>query len=93
VFEESVATGYPEETLSEIIIYPNPARDYLIISNIQNMQYADIQNLTGKTKWSSKFHGESESVIPVTGLAEGIYIIRLRNKNKSLSRKFIINRD
>jgi hypothetical protein len=47
VFEESVATGYPEETLSEIIIYPNPARDYLIISNIQNMQYADTSSSGG----------------------------------------------
>ena len=89
VFEESVATSNPEESSSQVNIYPNPTHDYLNISNIQNIQHIDIQSLTGRILWSSSFHGEEKVVINVSGLPEGIYIISIETKEKTTIRKFI----
>jgi hypothetical protein len=89
VFAENITTNNSEEKLSDIKIYPNPAHDYLIINNIQNLQRIDIQNITGTPVWSSNFSGEETVTITVSGFAEGLYIIRIRTSDKIITRKFI----
>lgn len=88
-FEESVATFRPEEKFSDILIYPNPASNYLVISNLQNIQHIDIQDLTGKNIFSSDFSGEQTVSITVSGFRDGLYIIRMRSSDKVITRKFI----
>jgi hypothetical protein len=87
-FEENVATFNPEKTDSDIKIYPNPAHDWLIISNLKELQYVDFQNLKGVVMWSSRFSGEESVTIPVFEFPTGIYIIRVRSADKLITRKF-----
>jgi hypothetical protein len=89
IFEENVTTYFDEEKRECVKIYPNPVCKYLIISNIQNLQYIDIQDLTGMTIWSSHFSCEETVTIPVSGFPEGLYIIRIRTSDKLITRKFI----
>jgi hypothetical protein len=89
VFEENVSTYDPEEKLSAITIYPNPACDYLIINDLENLQHITIQSLTGTNIWSSDFSGEETVTIPVSRLNDGIYIISIRTSEKRIIRKFI----
>jgi hypothetical protein len=89
VFQENIATSNSEEKFTEIIIYPNPAHNFLNISNIQNLHHIDIQSITGIIVWSSDFSGEQSVTIPVSQLADGIYIIVIRTLNKSIIRRFI----
>jgi hypothetical protein len=89
VFEENLATYDTKEKLSDILIYPNPSHNYLIINNIINLQHIDIQNLKGTRIWSSDFAGEQTVTIPVSGLPEGLYIIRIHMNDKHIIRKFI----
>jgi hypothetical protein len=89
VFEENVATSAQEDILEKIMIYPNPASDYLTISNISGINHIDIQNLSGITLWSSRFSVEEVVSIPVSGLSSGIYIVRIQMHNKFITRKFI----
>jgi hypothetical protein len=89
VFQENPVTYYPEEKLSDILIYPNPACDFLIINNLQQIQHIDIQSITGVILWDSDFAGESSVTIPVYGLHEGLYIIRIRTADNLVTRKFI----
>jgi hypothetical protein len=88
-FEESVATFEPEKKLQDIKIYPNPARDYLIVSNLQHLQHINIQDFTGKHIWSSDFSGEETVTIPVSKWADGLYIISIQTSDKVITRKFI----
>jgi hypothetical protein len=88
-FEESVATYTAQEKPLELVIYPNPATDWLIISKIKNIQHIDIQNLLGVYVWSSDYFGEESVIIPVSGLAEGIYFVRIHIADKIIIRKFI----
>ncbi len=89
VFEENLSTLNPGERLTDIAIYPNPAHDYLIINNIQNIMNVNIQNSTGMIIWSSKYSGEEKITIPVSGFVDGIYIISIRTIDKLITQKFI----
>jgi hypothetical protein len=89
VFEEKVTTIVSDEKLMDIRIYPNPVSDYLIISNILNLKNVDIQNLGGEILWSSGFSREEIIKIPVSDLANGIYIVRIFTTSKIITRKFI----
>jgi hypothetical protein len=89
IFQENQPTFNPEETLTDIMIYPNPASDHLIISNMHNLQNIDIQNLSGMNVFSSGFSGESAVTIPVSGLPRGIYLIRIRMADRFFTWKFI----
>jgi Secretion system C-terminal sorting domain/Carbohydrate binding domain len=91
LFEENIATSAPEDELSEINIYPNPASDYLIINNISDFKYIDIQNLSGITIFSFACSGEKSVSIPVSDLPNGIYVIRLNGAGKIIARRFIKN--
>lgn len=89
VFQENVATGNKEEKISEIIIYPNPAQDFLHISNIDEIKHIDIQSLTGSTVWSSDFDMEKSVTVPISQLKDGLYIINIKTSNKLICKKFI----
>jgi hypothetical protein len=89
VFEENVATYNSEHISHDISIYPNPASDYLIISNINNMQLIEIRTLTGTGIWTSGINGEERLIIPVSGLKNGIYIINMYSSTRRYSGRFI----
>jgi hypothetical protein len=89
VFQENVPTFNSEEKFPEIKIYPNPAHDYLNISNIQVLQHIDIQSLTGTTLRPFDFSGEESASIPLSGFSDGLYIIRIKTSGKIVTKKFI----
>lgn len=91
VFEENMATYDPEVNRSEITIYPNPVSEFIIIRNVQDLRRIDIQYLTGSIIRSSTFDGEGTVTIPVPGLPDGLYIIRIYSSGKIITRKFIKN--
>jgi hypothetical protein len=88
-FQENLVTSNPADRVSDIIIYPNPAHDYLIINNIQYLQHIDIQDFTGMIVWSSDFNGEMIITIPVSALPGGLYVVRIRTNDRLITRKFI----
>jgi hypothetical protein len=89
VFEEAVLTSRAEELLTGIKVHPNPASNYLIISNLYDMQHINIQNLAGMIVWSGDFAGEMTVTIPVSELRNGMYILRITASGKQFTRKFI----
>lgn len=89
IFEEDIETGKNEINYTEINIYPNPATNYLTISNIQNVQQIDIQSIIGVVVWSGRLQGEVQITIPVSQLPDGIYLIKIITKDEILIRKFI----
>ena len=88
-FEEMVSTLYEDRHEAHLEIYPNPASDYLIISNAQSLQHIDILGLTGVVIWLSDFSGEQTTTIPVSGIPDGLYIVRIVTSNKVITRTFI----
>ena len=90
VFEESIPTINNEIHASEIRVYPNPASNFLNISDLNNVQHIDILSLTGITIWSSSYSGEESVIIPVSGLPRGLYFIRVQTSVGITTNKIII---
>jgi hypothetical protein len=91
IFEEDFVSSASDLRIPEIKIYPNPARNYLIINNLHDLQQIDIQSITGIVVWSEKYSGEIEVMIPVFCLEEGIYFIRISSGERITTYKFINN--
>lgn len=73
----------------KIMIYPNPVKNRLTISNIQNINQIDIFDITGKLLQSYLCHMEKEIQIGVENLNKGIYFIRLNYSEKYIVMRFV----
>lgn len=89
VFEENMSTYITEKRIPEVKIYPNPANDHIIIFDASDLRHVSIQNLCGNVLWSADFQGEENVTIPVSEMAEGIYIIKILTSDKIIIKKFI----
>ncbi len=77
-------------------IYPNPsATGSVTIETIEDLQNADVDvfSLSGQRLFSSQVPLLNErKAIDVSGLAQGVYLIRVRSASFDISRRIIINR-
>ena len=75
-----------ENTLSEQhFIYPNPAKEYIKISNLKEGEPYAIVNQVGKTLLTGT--GKNEETINISSLPEGTYIIKAGNDSMSFIKK------
>jgi hypothetical protein len=88
-----IHTGIPDELFGfNIRVYPNPASDFIHIANFENESTRyQLINLEGKPLLSGTISPQHDSSVNLTGLKNGIYILRLQNKGKNTSVKIIRN--
>ena len=80
------ATGIPVvPVLPEIVLFPNPAVDFIRIDSPVDIKSWTLFNLNGK----AIKHSGSELQIPVNDLPAGFYFLRLNTANGSVTKKFI----
>ena len=77
----------------KINIYPNPAKDFIIIDNsINNILKIDILNINGMLIKSFSPADKKIIKLSVSDLPKGIYIVRINNEeNTNYFKKLIIN--
>ena len=83
-----------ENNAMEIKVYPNPTNGILFVqtlcaTSLQAETEYCITNLTGQTLISGHITDETQQ-IDVTGLAEGMYFVRIQNNSKTIIKKFCI---
>ena len=83
-----------ENNTMEIKVYPNPTNNVLFVETrlIASLPAATeyiITNVTGQTLLSGHITNEIQQ-IDVTGLAEGMYFVRIQNNSKTITKKFSI---
>lgn len=78
VFQIAAGTSSTVEIdLAELLIYPNPATDYIQIRNDESIKQINVYNVVGKQLRSfNHTAGQSHSV---QDLNKGIYLVRLMN--------------
>ena len=84
----------PNQLAAGFEIYPNPASDYLNISNLKSGNYAiTIYDMLGKSVLSTKKDvlDNETTTIPVTGIAKGEYIVNVATGNTSYSKHLLVN--
>ena len=77
-------------------VYPNPSRDgVVVLETLENLEDASIGvfTLTGQQLFTQQIPLLDErKSINLSGLAQGVYIIRVRSSGFNVSRRIIINR-
>jgi hypothetical protein len=78
------------ETLtSQFGLYPNPATDFIAIQNTNRSSLITITNAIGETVYAS-MGTEQQTVINVSALASGIYLVQVREGELIEMNKLII---
>lgn len=78
---------------SKIIIYPNPAKDHLIINNSNNWSAEanwKIVDISGRTVQSGTFKNSLENKIALKKLSHGIYFIDCKDESGTYWGKFVV---
>ena len=79
----------------KIFVYPNPARDELSLSSgsLSGISHASIIDESGAVIYKDEIMMENGSYyFDTSGLVSGVYIIKIKNKGKIYTKKFIIAR-
>lgn len=73
--------------LNRVSIYPNPAKDYFIVSGLDTASKIELFNTVGSKVFESEFTGEQQFNIEVTA---GIYLAKITTDDKFVVRKIIM---
>jgi lysyl endopeptidase len=90
----AVGTGSIKEA-EEISLFPNPAGDLLNVqSGLARGREAGIlvYDLTGKLVLQKKLAWQGEATLDVSGIQPGLYILRFRQGDSTVTRRFLISR-
>lgn len=74
-------------TDKQIVMYPNPAKDYFVISGINSDSKVEIYNVSGSKLMEQNFSGETRINL---NLASGIYLTKITSANKVTTKKLIV---
>ena len=87
IVEGSVLT-VEDETLADMVIYPNPVGDILTIETSTELtnKIATVFDLNGRRVLNQKL---VTNTINVSSLGSGIYFLRLESNGKTMKRKFV----
>jgi hypothetical protein len=77
---------------NNISIYPNPAKDHINIKDIPTGSVVNITDMSGRKLFGQKYN-EKNIIINISQLINGVYIIQIENKGKTiLSEKLIVKK-
>ncbi len=90
VYSDEYMTGIEENSSTNFKVYPNPCNDEL---NFMGSDVAgsivSIYNTNGILQRTIELHSNT---IDVSDLNEGFYLLKIKNKNSVITRKFMIKR-
>jgi hypothetical protein len=88
-YDPVTGTELPE-VLSDIRIYPNPARNKFFIASDETVEL-DIMDINGRLMLHQDAANSGDE-INIESLSEGLYLVRFKNGMNSCVRKLVINR-
>ncbi len=75
----------------KVALYPNPAKDFIIIQSPVYMQSILVFNVSGQTLWKQNFgKGIKKIYFEVNDLPAGLYTVRLNTTQGNTFRKFMV---
>jgi hypothetical protein len=72
---------------NKIVVYPNPAEDYLIISGLEGNAIAEIYTLTGQLIQHIEFENEIKLNL---NCKAGMYLVTITNGSQTTTKKIIV---
>ncbi len=79
------------ENTNQVKVFPNPARGFVTVTNIQYGSNLIVTDMAGKQVYSATVD-ESQTTISTANLKNGVYIIRIENNSAVVNKKFVVNK-
>lgn len=76
----------PENSLQKVAVYPNPANDFLQVSNVEVLTGYELYNHLGQMIRKDKLNS---NLINIQDLQAGIYVLKLANDSDSIVKRII----
>ena len=90
IWEGATLSDPDVELNDQLIVYPNPAKDFIQIESAVNIEKVSIFSVLGKKV--AEFNTLFNNTIDIGSLNEGLYLLKIENETSSTTRKLIINR-
>ena len=87
-FDSDGVLGLGDNSLATVNLYPNPTRDILTISNVENATI-EIYNILGQVM-TIKTNMSNQETIDVSGYAAGAYMAKISNAGVTTTKKFVV---
>lgn len=85
-------SGISDLSNSEITMYPNPAKDELVLrSNIKHLSTFSIYDISGKCVLNGALTGSDLTPINIQKLDSGYYLIRISGSESLVTKSFVKN--
>jgi len=89
----SLPLGVPDVKKTEAKIFPNPARDFFLLTLPDDMKKerctVEVLNITGEKVFGSEFPDGDVSPIDISAIANGVYMVRVSGESTSATVKLI----
>ena len=90
---ENVFTSVPstaKESKNRLIVYPNPAREYVSVLGLESTAHYELISLGGDVMKQGQIQ-KGEQAISLAYLSSGIYFIRISTAKETITQKLIID--
>jgi Endonuclease I/Secretion system C-terminal sorting domain len=85
-FSSLSTTNFNED---RVVVYPNPTKDYFIVSGVNTTAQIEISNQLGQIVFQKQFNNDSNKIY--FNLEKGIYIIKVTSDTKMVFKKLQVN--
>jgi hypothetical protein len=75
------------QNLSRVVVYPNPAKDYLVISGLDGNATAEVFTITGQLIQRIEFENEIKLNL---NCKAGVYLVKITNGSQIITKKIIV---
>jgi hypothetical protein len=76
----------------KVDMYPNPAHDFVTLTNIPNGSTLQVLDLTGKLVYNAATTNGQTTSINMANFVNGIYHIRIENNGMVANKKLVVNK-
>lgn len=83
----SATLSTPDVNALQVLLYPNPANDYLYIDGVQDRGQLEVYTITGQKVKTLDFEGTTKVSLD---LSSGMYITKITSDNKTVVKKLLI---
>ncbi|MCO5259622.1 MAG: immune inhibitor A [Crocinitomicaceae bacterium] len=77
---------------SSIVVFPNPATDNIQIKHAKHNDRVTIYDLSGKIIYTTTINNEEQTIVQLSGIASGSYLVKITGENSNFIEQLLIER-
>ena len=80
------------QALAQVLLYPNPATDHVVLENVEGIRFVELRNAMGHLLHRQELTGEHELTLSVRTLPEGVVYLILSDGQSVRTLQLLVQR-